>query len=362
MFKAIGVDGITLRRVRAEWTNGPDTDNGAYGLYPVQCKDVLIEDSVVRGRVRRRHLRRPVAQHHRAPQHRRRERRRHRDRELDRRRRLRQHGDATTPAASWSSICPACRSTGAHARLRQHRRSRTTRPTSRRPGNIVAAVPTGTGMFMLANDQVEVFGNTLHRQQHRRDQRHQLQHGAVLRPRAADDPQLRSVLGVDLHPRQHLQRWRHGSGPGRPDGLLRRHWSAGCRCRRSPTTATSIPTSWSTACCRTPCAPACRRRRRTFVNLNIPSIVAGDPHVGKRSGAVQLHPGAPDAGGIPACSDRSPSRIGLIDGSARSRHSASRPAARWRRRTLRHRCRARRPASATATATAGHDQRVDRAA
>jgi len=28
-------------------------------------------------------------------------------------------------------------------------------------GNIVASVPTGTGMFILANDQVEVFGNTI---------------------------------------------------------------------------------------------------------------------------------------------------------------------------------------------------------
>ena len=35
--------------MRTEWTNGPDTDNGAYGLYPVQCRNVLIEDSVVNG-------------------------------------------------------------------------------------------------------------------------------------------------------------------------------------------------------------------------------------------------------------------------------------------------------------------------
>lgn len=37
------VDGIVLRRVRTEWTNGPDKKNGAYGLYPVQCNNVLIE-------------------------------------------------------------------------------------------------------------------------------------------------------------------------------------------------------------------------------------------------------------------------------------------------------------------------------
>src|SRR3546814_656043 len=42
-------ENITIRGVRVEWTNGPDTDNGAYGLYPVQTRNVLIEDSVVIG-------------------------------------------------------------------------------------------------------------------------------------------------------------------------------------------------------------------------------------------------------------------------------------------------------------------------
>ncbi len=37
---------IIIRRVRVEWTNGPDTKNGAYGLYPVQTENTLIEDSV----------------------------------------------------------------------------------------------------------------------------------------------------------------------------------------------------------------------------------------------------------------------------------------------------------------------------
>ena len=38
-----------LRRVRTEWTNGPDEGNGAYGLYPVQCRNVLIEECVAIG-------------------------------------------------------------------------------------------------------------------------------------------------------------------------------------------------------------------------------------------------------------------------------------------------------------------------
>ena len=39
-------DNITIRRVRTEWTNGPDTENGAYGIYPVQTTNVLLEGNV----------------------------------------------------------------------------------------------------------------------------------------------------------------------------------------------------------------------------------------------------------------------------------------------------------------------------
>jgi parallel beta-helix repeat protein len=47
--KILGADGVTIERTRVEWTAGPNETNGAYGLYPVQCKDVLIIDSLVRG-------------------------------------------------------------------------------------------------------------------------------------------------------------------------------------------------------------------------------------------------------------------------------------------------------------------------
>lgn len=37
---------IVIRRVRTEWTNGPSTENGSYGIYPVQTENTLIEGSV----------------------------------------------------------------------------------------------------------------------------------------------------------------------------------------------------------------------------------------------------------------------------------------------------------------------------
>ncbi len=47
--KAQYVDGIVFRSIKTEWTGGPKETNGAYGLYPVQCTNVLIEFSVAIG-------------------------------------------------------------------------------------------------------------------------------------------------------------------------------------------------------------------------------------------------------------------------------------------------------------------------
>ena len=40
---------IVIRRVRTEWTRGPHTENGAYGIYPVQTENVLVEGAVAVG-------------------------------------------------------------------------------------------------------------------------------------------------------------------------------------------------------------------------------------------------------------------------------------------------------------------------
>ena len=47
--KVEGADNVVFRGVRTEWTGEATDENGAYGIYPVQCSDVLIEDSIVRG-------------------------------------------------------------------------------------------------------------------------------------------------------------------------------------------------------------------------------------------------------------------------------------------------------------------------
>jgi parallel beta-helix repeat protein len=47
--KSKGADNITYRNLRVEWTRGPHVDNGAYGIYPVESQNVLIDKIVVRG-------------------------------------------------------------------------------------------------------------------------------------------------------------------------------------------------------------------------------------------------------------------------------------------------------------------------
>ena len=47
--KVKGVTNIKFLRVKTEWTNGPSPDNGAYGLYPVESKNVLIDGCIAIG-------------------------------------------------------------------------------------------------------------------------------------------------------------------------------------------------------------------------------------------------------------------------------------------------------------------------
>lgn len=47
--KTMNVNGITFRNMKAEWTGEPKATNGAYGLYPVMCTNVLIDGCVAIG-------------------------------------------------------------------------------------------------------------------------------------------------------------------------------------------------------------------------------------------------------------------------------------------------------------------------
>jgi parallel beta-helix repeat protein len=157
--KTEGVSGVTFRRVRVDWPGPPSTYNGAYGLYPVQSQNVLIEDSEVRGAsdagiyvgqskniiVRRNKAWENVA-----------------GIEIENS----QDADVYENEA-WNnsggllvfSLPELPVKEGRNARVFANVIRDNNHPNFGRPGSIVAALPPGSGLLIMANDNVEVFEN-----------------------------------------------------------------------------------------------------------------------------------------------------------------------------------------------------------
>ncbi|MBS0203294.1 MAG: right-handed parallel beta-helix repeat-containing protein [Planctomycetes bacterium] len=159
--KVMGASDVTFRRVRTEWTDGPKTSNGAYGIYPVQCSDVLIEDCVAiaaadagiyvgqseRVIVRRCRVEQNVA-----------------GIEIENTR----HADVYENIAENNTggimvfDLPGLPVTNGESTRVYRNRIRGNNHANFAPkGNMVADVPSGTGMMIMAANQVEVFDNDI---------------------------------------------------------------------------------------------------------------------------------------------------------------------------------------------------------
>ena len=159
--KVLGAEGVIFRGVRVEWTNGTDSDNGAYGIYPVQCSDVLIEDCIARaasdagiyvGQSRNVIVRRNLAEMNVAGI------------EIEN----------TIGADVYENV--ATNNTGGllvfdlpglevingrDIRVYNNRIVGNNTPNFATEGTMVAGVPTGTGLMIMATDRVEVFENEI---------------------------------------------------------------------------------------------------------------------------------------------------------------------------------------------------------
>ena len=159
--KAKDSDQITMRNLRVEWTNGPDEKNGAYGLYPVSAKNVLIEDSVVRGAsdagiyvgqsqdivVRNNRAEYNVA-----------------GIEIENSFRADVYGNTATHNTGGILIfdLPNLPQQGGHdIRVFENDVVDNDTPNFAPEGNIVGIVPKGMGIMVMANRNVHVFGNRL---------------------------------------------------------------------------------------------------------------------------------------------------------------------------------------------------------
>lgn len=151
---------IAIRKVRVEWTNGPDTDNGAYGLYPVQTTNVLIEDSVVIGAsdagiyvgqsknivVRRNRAERNVA-----------------GIEIENCIGADVYDNVATENTGGILVfnMPDLPQPGHTTRVFKNKIVKNNTANFGRKGTAVASVPAGSGVVIMSNDEVEVFDNDI---------------------------------------------------------------------------------------------------------------------------------------------------------------------------------------------------------
>jgi parallel beta-helix repeat protein len=159
--KVTDADGVQMRRVRAQWTGDANEKNGPYGLYPVTCKNVLIEDCVAIGAsdagiyvgqsqnvvVRRCRAERNVA-----------------GIEIENCTDADAYENVATNNAGGLLVfdmpgLPVKH--GQRARVFKNEVKANNHPNFAPKGNIVASVPPGTGVVIMAADQVEVFQNTI---------------------------------------------------------------------------------------------------------------------------------------------------------------------------------------------------------
>ncbi len=159
--KSKGADRIIYRDLIVEWSGGPDEDNGAYGVYPVESTDILVERVTVRGasdagiyvgQSDNIIVRDSLAEFNVAGI------------EIENSTRADVYNNTVTRNAGGLLVfdLPDLPKVGGHStRLFNNQIFDNNTRNFAPPGNIVASVPSGTGIIIQANDRVEVFGNEL---------------------------------------------------------------------------------------------------------------------------------------------------------------------------------------------------------
>ena len=152
-------------RSRAEWTGGPLTTNGAYGVYPVESKNVLIDGVTVSGasdagiyvgQSDNIIVRNSTAEYNVAGI------------EIENSTNADVHDNVATHNAGGILVfdLPDLPKKGGHStRVFNNQIVENDTQNFAPPGNIVAGVPTGTGVLLMANRNVHVFGNTFDKNQ-----------------------------------------------------------------------------------------------------------------------------------------------------------------------------------------------------
>ena len=152
-------DGISFVRLRVVWTGGPKATNGAYGVYPVSARDVLIDRVEVRGAsdagIYVGQSRNIVVRDSRAEGN-------VAGIEIENSYDADVFGNTATHNAGGILVfdLPGLPQMGGHTvRVFRNEIVANDTPNFAGKGNIVAQVPTGTGVMVMANRDVHVFDN-----------------------------------------------------------------------------------------------------------------------------------------------------------------------------------------------------------
>jgi parallel beta-helix repeat protein len=159
--KANDSKGVTFRRVRTWWTGEPKTANGAYGLYPVMCEDVLIEHCVAEGAsdagIYVGQTKNTIVRYNRAS-------RNVAGIEIENTIGADVYENVSTGNTAGLLVFSLPGLTvvnGRQARIHNNEVYDNNLANFAPEGNIVAAVPAGIGLMVMANNDVEIFENTV---------------------------------------------------------------------------------------------------------------------------------------------------------------------------------------------------------
>ncbi len=159
--KSKGADRIRYLDLRVGWAGPPRASNGAYGVYPVSSQDVLIDRVTVRGasdagiyvgQSRNIVVRRSLVEFNVAGI------------EIENCYNADVYENVATHNAGGILVfdLPGLPQQGGHSiRVFRNEIQANDTPNFAPPGNIVAGVPTGTGVIIMANTNVHVFENTI---------------------------------------------------------------------------------------------------------------------------------------------------------------------------------------------------------
>lgn len=157
--KSKGADRIVYHQLRVEWTAGPKETNGAYGIYPVESTDVLVDSVYVRGasdagiyvgQSKNIIVRESIATENVAGI------------EIENSYDADVHDNIATKNTGGILVfdLPSLPMQGGHnVRVFENIVNDNSTPNFAPKGNIVASVPTGTGVLVMANRNVEIFDN-----------------------------------------------------------------------------------------------------------------------------------------------------------------------------------------------------------